>query len=226
MMKNRNCWKNDEEHIFRIDPRVVANYFNKRQVLNFSRESAKEETDAIMPFLELSSETKILDLGCGDGRWAGILIPKCGEYVGVDLAEKFIEKAKLKYPQKNVRFLYMFSQDYIDDQLYDYILIIGLITYMNDEDIEKMARNCHKMLARNGRVIIRSVTLKEAGTRRKVYRSNFDFVRRLMGRPAYQIIRRSAEEELRMFNQFELEYQTDIQGTGYTFHLLRHKETI
>jgi len=162
-----------------------------------------------------------LDLGCGNGRWGEILIPRCKEYVGVDLSKNFIEKAQKQYKKKNARFICNLASEFIDKSKYDLILIIGLTTYMNDEDIEKMSYNCREMLSRGGMLVVRSVTIKDAGSKRMVFHRKTGFFSRMVGRREYQIIRRTPEEEMRLFKEFSLEDQEDIPGTGYLLYILR-----
>jgi ubiquinone/menaquinone biosynthesis C-methylase UbiE len=44
----------------------------------------------------IKKDDKVLDAGCGYGRWAD----KFDNYVGVDFSPDFIERAKKKYPNK------------------------------------------------------------------------------------------------------------------------------
>ncbi|PIU14685.1 hypothetical protein COT20_02610 [bacterium (Candidatus Gribaldobacteria) CG08_land_8_20_14_0_20_39_15] len=43
---------------------------------------------------------KVLDLGCGNGRFVKIIKEKGGEYFGTDVSEKLIETAKKNYPNE------------------------------------------------------------------------------------------------------------------------------
>lgn len=216
----KNLWQEDNTRSFRVDETIVSEYFNKTQSLVFSPKSAIIEERAIKKFININDESNVLDLGCGNGRWGSILIPKCKKYVGVDLSKHFIEKAIRKYDRNRARFYCMPAQDYLAEEKFDLILMIGLTTYMNDDDIEKMANNCSKMLAQEGKLIVRSVTLRENGIKRKVFHRKSGFIRKILRRPDYQIIRRSCEEEIRLFSIFILEHQENIPDTGYTVHIL------
>jgi cyclopropane fatty-acyl-phospholipid synthase-like methyltransferase len=214
----RKYWKDSNNSTFRIDQEVVVSYFNKTQSLVFDDESARKEESAILPFLSITKQSRVLDLGCADGRWARLLVPKCKEYVGTDIAHSFIKKAKKEFDGENARFYCLPAQDYLVDEAYELILIIGLITYMNDDEVEKMARNCKRMLAEGGNVILRSVTIKD-NRRRMVYDRKPNFIKRIFGERRYQIIRRNMNEELELFNMFRLVHHQNITGTGYTFYI-------
>jgi len=69
---------------------IAKDYSKKREVLTedlkFLAKKAKEGE-------------KVLDLGCGDGRFFKLLKEKKIDYYGIDLSEKMIELAKKKFPQ-------------------------------------------------------------------------------------------------------------------------------
>jgi ubiquinone/menaquinone biosynthesis C-methylase UbiE len=87
-------WKSDKNKKFRINSEVVKNYFNKKQSLVFTDEKAKHEEKELLKVIKLSPNANVLDLGCGDGRWANLLENKIQKYVGVDFSEVFVKKAK------------------------------------------------------------------------------------------------------------------------------------
>lgn len=213
-------WHEDDLHSYRIDGETVKDYFNKTQDLVFSSESAKIEERVLRKHIKVDNKARVLDLGCGDGRWGSILIPKCRQYIGVDFSSEFIIAARKNHASNKAMFYCHSAQDYFVEEKFDLILIVGVTTYMNDDEVEKMANNCSKMLSQRGKLFIRSVTLKEKGTRRMVYFRKSGFIRKLFGRPNYQIIRRSPEEEIKLFSMFKLEHQEDIPGTGYTLYIL------
>src|SRR5690606_38111835 len=84
-------WKSG--HGFEIDSELVRNYFNKTKQLLFSDESAKKEEAFILRWLGERSGLSVLDLGCGNGRWAEALRPRLAHYVGVDFSNELLEEA-------------------------------------------------------------------------------------------------------------------------------------
>ena len=217
--RREKYWHEDKEHLFRIDHEVVSSYFNKTQRLNFSKQAARREEETILRHLNATRESDILDLGAGDGRWARLLIPCCKLYVGVDLSATFIEKARNKYRENNAQFICMPAQNYYADRQYDIILAIGLITYMNDDDIEKMAYNCSRMLKVGGKLFVRSVALKETGKKRKIFKRNSNLLLKMFRKPSYQIIRRTFQYEISLFSEFCLLKQIEIPDTAYTLYI-------
>ena len=216
----KNHWIEDNEHKLKIDPKIIIDDFDTIQTLHFKEKHAKEEEKIIFPFINIDHNSRILDLGCGSGRWGKILALQCKEYIGIDFSDKMLEKARKSANYENVSFICQPSQDYFVDDKYDLILMIGLITYLNDEDIFKISNNCRKMLSSKGRLIIRNVTLKDNKVERKVYSCQQSTTMKLLNIPGYQIIRRSRNEELSFFRDFKLIHEEDIPNTNYRFYVL------
>ncbi|MBR2124931.1 MAG: class I SAM-dependent methyltransferase [Acetobacter sp.] len=59
------------------------------------------EVNTIKPYLNCG---KILDIGCGIGRWADVLANECISYCGIDFSKTMIEAAKQRFSQKNINF--------------------------------------------------------------------------------------------------------------------------
>ncbi len=221
----KDHWSEDENRDFNIDPKLVKSFFDKNQTLVFSEKSASIEEKAILPHIEplLQNKTaKILDLGCGNGRWAEILAPHCQKYVGVDFSDSFIDTANQKKTHDHIEYHCLPAQNYKTDEKFDLIMIIGLITYMDDQDVATLAQNCRRMLNNNGLLVLRNVVLKDETLNRKVYNRTPGLLGKLKGDTGYQIIRRSPEEEKALFNQFNLRHHQNIEGTGYNLYLFTH----
>ena len=93
------------------DYNLIAEDFSR------TREKIWEETRFLFDDY-LSAGDKILDLGCGTGRYAELFKDKNIEYIGADIAEKQIKIAKRKHPEakfQTINFLnFPFSDNYFD----------------------------------------------------------------------------------------------------------------
>jgi len=222
MSKSRkNVWVDDQDKKFEIDPELIKTYFNKTLSLVFGPDKAKKEEKTLLPFIKLNQNAKVLDLGCGNGRWAKILLPKISKYIGVDVSKEFIKLAEKTIKDEKAGFVCLPAQNYLSDEKFDLVLVIGLITYMNDEDIRKLSLNCKKMLKPDGRLILRNVTLEDSSTNRKFYNYEPNWIRKLIRKPKYQVIRRTVKEELSLFREFELLHTGKITDAGYRFYILK-----
>ena len=82
---------------------------------------------------------KILDIGCGIGRWAENLINQFDSYTGVDFSEGFINFASEKFANySNIKF-YNSSILNLDKEIlnskFNFIICTGVLMYINDSNI-------------------------------------------------------------------------------------------
>lgn len=85
---------------------------------------------------------RILDIGCGIGRWAENLINQFDYYAGVDFSEGFIDYASKKFGKnENIKF-YNSSILELDDTIlssnFNLIICTGVLMYINDANISKI----------------------------------------------------------------------------------------
>ena len=58
-----------------------------------------QEKEKIGALLSLSRPLRVLDIGCGIGRWGEYLLEQGAYYVGIDGSEKMIERAEMNLKQ-------------------------------------------------------------------------------------------------------------------------------
>lgn len=85
---------------------------------------------------------RILDIGCGIGRWAENLVNQFDYYAGVDFSEGFIDYASKKFGNnENIKF-YNSSILELDDTIlssnFNFIICTGVLMYINDANISKI----------------------------------------------------------------------------------------
>ena len=92
---------------------------------------------------------KILDIGCGIGRWAENLINQFDSYTGVDFSEGFIDYASKKFSDnENIKF-YNNSILNLDKEILDsnfnFIICTGVLMYVNDTNLSKFFKTLKQM---------------------------------------------------------------------------------
>lgn len=223
--KTPDGWRRDPQKRFRIDPSKVAQYYDTVQATPLNRAAAEREEEVILSLIEMDNQKSVLDLGCGDGRWTRRLVGSCREYVGVDVSQAFIDRLESEFgDHEGVRFVCRPAEDYHSERKFDVILIIGLISYMNDEDVRKVSRNCKDMLKEQGILVLRNVVLGDNEVRR-VYSEKIPLWQRIYHllrrrqRPPYQLIRRNMEYEIGLFQEFRLLHMQMIEDTALRVYI-------
>ena len=78
----------------------VKNDYNKIAP-DFSNTRVSIWPEIAILFDYIKKGDKVLDLGCGNGRFVGVIKEKGGEYFGADVSENLIDIAKQNYPKEN-----------------------------------------------------------------------------------------------------------------------------
>ena len=87
----------------------------------------------INKILENESQQKILDIGCGTGRYCLKLAEHGHEVLGIDVAHSMIENAKKinsRYLNSKVKFQLVDYLDFINNTKFDYSILMGFFDYI------------------------------------------------------------------------------------------------
>jgi 2-polyprenyl-3-methyl-5-hydroxy-6-metoxy-1,4-benzoquinol methylase len=103
------------------------------------------ENKALFPKLNINAQSKVLDIGCGIGRWAEKVIPVCDTYYGIDFSQKMIDSANERAPgfggtKPNYKFEQMSFQDLVaktPETKYNCVIISGILVYISDNDVRE-----------------------------------------------------------------------------------------
>ena len=108
------------------------------------------ERENILPKLNITKSSNVLDIGCGIGRWAEQVIPLCNHYCGVDFSSGMIKAAKERACNLtgDFEFLNYSFQELVEQKgeefkgKFDRLIIAGVCMYINDAELP----GCLKML--------------------------------------------------------------------------------
>ena len=117
------------------DDLLIGIYENKEIAEKRNQEQGKLMLDTID-----FTDKKVLEIGCGGGRFVEFIHDKCSEYVGIDYTEKHIESANKNYNFNNCKFQVMSAVDINVNELlveppFDIILISQVLLFINDDDL-------------------------------------------------------------------------------------------
>jgi tRNA (uracil-5-)-methyltransferase TRM9 len=104
-------------------------------------------------FEDLKEREKVLDLGCGNGRWYKIFKEKKVDYFGIDNSEKLIEIAKENFPEAK-----FFVGDALNlpfqDDFFDKVYSIALLHHIPSEDFRIRVLKEAKRVLKPGGILI------------------------------------------------------------------------
>jgi SAM-dependent methyltransferase len=122
------------------------------------------ERDMVLDWLPLLGEPRVLDVGCGIGRWGRHLAPWAGAYQGIDFSEDLVALAwaSLAECYRRGRFAVdvLSATDLAPDRLtlsppFDVVIQAGLLVYLNDEDAERVLRAIPTVAAHHATLYLR-----------------------------------------------------------------------
>jgi SAM-dependent methyltransferase len=111
-----------------------------RSILHLNR---PREVAALTQMLGLSSQHRLLDVGCGDGYWSSRFAARAGEVVGIDPNARMISLAKHLHPRPNLRFDEGVAEKLpYSDASFDRVVAVSVVEHFSDPvgGLREMAR--------------------------------------------------------------------------------------
>ena len=99
-------------------------------------EQMRIEEQFLLPRLRFDNTCKVLDVGCGIGRWAEKAVPACGYYYGIDFSENMIKTAKTRVPSGE--FECISFQELVKSNpktKFNRVIISQILMYISDDKI-------------------------------------------------------------------------------------------
>lgn len=125
-----------------------------------AQERDRYEKELVLPKLALDGRQRILDVGCGIGRWADALQPHVASYHGVDFSPTLVAIARDRWKHEpRVRFDVL-SADCVNSQTlggarFDRIVVSGLMLYLNDCQVARCLRGLMDVAGENCLLYVR-----------------------------------------------------------------------
>lgn len=127
-------------------------------------ELAVKEVDFMIPFFNLGSGSKVLDLMCGYGRHALGLARKGVAVTAVDNLSVYINEVKViaEKEQLPIKAVAQNVIDYKNDEVYDLVICMGnSLNFFNADDTSKILTNIATYLKSGGQLLINSWSVAE-----------------------------------------------------------------
>lgn len=138
--------------------KIATNYDKGRPL---SEENIKLWLKRISKYSKAKEGAKVLDLGCGTGKWA---IPMANvlhyEVTGADASKEMLEKAKEKDIGKLVKWKIQDAENLTyQDNFFDVVFTSHLIYHVKSPS--KVIKNCIRVLKNGGVLIVRYATFEQ-----------------------------------------------------------------
>lgn len=126
----------------------------------------------------LKKGDKVLDIGCGNGRFCEIIQEAGADYTGIDISEKLIEIAKKKFP-KGMFIVGDALNIPFPEKSFDKVYAIALLHHIPSKDFRlKVLNEAKRVLKKNG-LLIASVWNLWRGKKTRDLISKFALLRNL-----------------------------------------------
>lgn len=142
-----------------LGPVRAVIYQDKHPDLAERRDAA--EKSALLPLLSLTSRSRVLDIGCGSGRWTPELADGAAAYHGVDASQGLIDYARQDNAKRtHCRFTTIRSDQITLDALgeasgFDRIFCAGLFIYLNDPEMDRTFQAMADVSAAECKILLR-----------------------------------------------------------------------
>lgn len=152
MQKTNKTWYQDESFWKTFAPTM----FNQERL-----EAAAGEVDNIVKLLALEKGAKILDLCCGIGRHSIELARRGYEVVGVDLTQRYLNKAREQAESEGLAVQFVKSDMRRFCQIDEFDAVINMFTAFGYFEIEadnkRVLANIHCSLRKGGTLILDTI---------------------------------------------------------------------
>ena len=187
-----------------------------------------QEKEKISRILTWENGQRVLDIGCGIGRWGEYLLENGLYYVGIDGSSKMIERAKdnlRNYTGKKLivgvfqEFLSCLEED--DEAIpFDKIFVNGVFMYLNDKDYAQALKDIHSMCAQHCELYVKeSMGIERRLTLNQIYSESLA--------QHYSAIYRSIEEYRKtLTKEFANDFTLADEGQLFEEELTNRTETV
>lgn len=151
--RNKEIYKFEASGVFNIDQNVVSSFGEEwEKFFNFTNDELNIVGNEYFGFIDdtiLNSNTIVLDIGCGTGRWTKYLASKVKFVEAIDPSKAIFYADYLLSDVHNVR-LSMASTDNIpfENESFDFVMSVGVLHHI--PDTRKAMLDCVKKVKNGG----------------------------------------------------------------------------
>lgn len=196
--KIREFWIRRGEREGNIAFESLANLEEDERLLGLKIRLEKER---LLPLLNLSADSDVLDLGAGNGQWALRFAPMSRSVTAVDYSPTMLAIGRRKAMETgcgNIEFIESPIETFVPAKRYATVFVSGLFIYLDNSRASRVAGMMAKALADDGVALVRD------GTSIKKDRHVIDDRFSPLLRCNYSAVYRTSEEYGRIFKAASL----------------------
>jgi cyclopropane fatty-acyl-phospholipid synthase-like methyltransferase len=128
-----------------------------------ARRRDQAEKDTVLRRLHVRADDRVLDLGCGSGRWAQVIASRVSVYLGVDFSARLLEIARVHAPDASFECAAVNAlepETLAVPPPYTLIICSGILTYLNDSDVDHLFSTVSRTAAARSRIYVREPIAK------------------------------------------------------------------
>jgi ubiquinone/menaquinone biosynthesis C-methylase UbiE len=139
-----------------------------------------QEEKVFNELIDITKIKNVLEVGCGGGRWSFYLSDKVNFVKGIDISSEMINLSKKNAEEQNIKNVDFEEIDFLDlseDVKYDLVYFSGVLQYIDDGSIKKIAEKLKTIINQDSIVLSRD-TMQSA--KRVVKNGNYPVTYRTM----------------------------------------------
>lgn len=154
---NKEGFEQSDQFLFKTNGEIYDEFYaDIYDYLVYNTIKNQYEIGEIVNKTSPSSESLILDIGCGTGHHVAELSAKNLNVIGIDISPSMIAKAKENYPQYDFKQADVLQGDIFDPSSFTHIMCLYFtIYYLKDKSL--FFRNCMEWLMPGGYLVIHLV---------------------------------------------------------------------
>jgi SAM-dependent methyltransferase len=172
------------------------------------------EKNQLLPWMNLTPGMRVLDLGCGTGRWTRTFAKQRAKVVALDVSPGFLAQTKRALEEDDTAeqvtlFLANISLGKLPPEVegrFDLIFIGGVLQYVEDEAVRSLFQELTARLTPNGKLLVRE-GVRSQRTKEET---------RVLGGTPYSVIYRAPDEYPRFFAQSQLRLLRQENLAGFS----------
>ena len=155
--KKREGFEQKDQFLIKFGPEIYDDFYaDIYDYLVFNNLKNDYEVGEIINIASPSSNSKILDIGCGTGHHVSSLGSKGLDILGIDISPSMIKTAKKNYPDYNFKVADALNENEFERDSFTHILCMYFtIYYFNDKT--QFFNNCFNWLIPGGYLIVHLV---------------------------------------------------------------------